>query len=114
MEKVDGDVQVEQVLQQGLVIVPGLLHEHKDLFTRGVGLQALNQGMEAVPGVLEDQRWAPLKALMPFQQGTRDEASDALVLAHVNADVKRLPRQQWRWTPSGGSGAGVRASHTLP
>ena len=62
-DEVDGDVEVKQVLQQGLMIVPSLLHEHEDLFVWGVGVQALEQDAEAFARVGEGQYRAALEGL---------------------------------------------------
>ncbi len=115
MDQVDGDVEVEQVLQQGVVVVPGLLHEHEDLLQRRGGRDSRDQVAETLARVGTGQRRAALEALVALQQRPRDKAGDMPVLANVDTHVERLAGQQRHWTHSSTStrGAGVRVGHIV-
>jgi hypothetical protein len=114
----DGNVAVEQVLQQGVVVVAGLFHAHEDLLQRRVRAETLDPGAEARAGIVERARGTALETAVAPQQRARNEACDVLVFANVDTHGERLAgHQRHRAQPgngSGGGGAGVRTSHAVP
>src|SRR5579862_8267663 len=93
MHQIDGQIQFEQILDNGPMIMSRLLQEHVTVFKSNVLTDALGKPAKALTTVVKLERWACLKPCVPLQERLRYEPSDVLVLANINPDVKRFIHQ---------------------
>jgi len=93
MHEVDRDIQVEEIVDQGILVMARLLKEHKALLEGDVGVEAVNQLPQALPRVGEPQDRTALEAFMALQKRRRDETGHMLLFADVDAYIERFMRQ---------------------
>src|SRR5260370_32087070 len=75
------------------MIAPSRLHKYVCLFQGDQFADTVNEGAKPLARLLKGQCRTGFKPLVTLEQCFRDEASHMLVLANINADVKRLLEQ---------------------
>src|SRR5260370_32120168 len=84
------NIKLLQILHQGTVVMSCLFQQHRHLFERHVGTDALHERTKTLTRLLKSKRWTGLKALMAFEQGRGNKAGNMSLFAHINANIQRL------------------------
>src|SRR6266567_2358092 len=84
------NIKLLQILHQGTVVMSCLFQQHRHLFERHVGTDALHERTKALTRLFKSKRWTGLKALMAFEQGRAHKAGNMSLFAYINANIQRL------------------------